>query len=98
MRRIWLRILTLALVVTCLPAISAELDYVAEARRTLEQQLGKAPTSEQISDALNEEIVDLYQKSKYRQALGIAQQTVPFVDAELGPEHPETLTSVNNLV
>ncbi len=58
-----------------------------------EQQL----SPEELVQRGNQYIVHLYQQGQYRQALDIAQQLAAFAERELGPTHPHTATSLNNL-
>ncbi len=61
------------------------------------------PSSAQTADAVREigaanaEVVRLDSKGKYAEGLQLALKTLERAERELGPEHPETLTSVNNL-
>ena len=72
-------------------------DYVQAVTAYLQQKTGKVPQKKEIVDALNEHVVGLLQKGNYRTAEMAAEQTYRFAEQQLGPEHPNTLTSVNNL-
>ena len=48
-------------------------------------------------DALNKQVVQLYGQGKYAEATAIAQRALTLAERVLGKEHPDTLTSVNNL-
>ncbi len=80
-----------------LSVLDSNVDYVAQVKAALQQQSDESPTAEQIVGVLNGLIANLYQEGDYRNALDVAQQTHPFAHAQLGPEHPDTLASVNNL-
>lgn len=47
--------------------------------------------------ALNSRAVQLYTKGKYAEAIRVAERALSLADKALGPEHPDTLWSVNNL-
>ena len=49
------------------------------------------------ADSLNRQVVELYQAGKYQLAIPIARQLLEIREKTLGPEHPETATSLNNL-
>ncbi|POF29862.1 CHAT domain-containing tetratricopeptide repeat protein [Roseibium marinum] len=57
---------------------------------------GAQDSASEIGSA-NAEIVRLYQAGNYSEALKFAQSTLTKAEAALGAEHPDTLTSVNNL-
>ncbi|MCB1805294.1 MAG: tetratricopeptide repeat protein, partial [Candidatus Competibacteraceae bacterium] len=97
MKRVWCAVLISWLVSTQAYAQSdTEEDIIQAVTVDLQQETGVSPSSEAIVDALNRLIVSLYQQGQYAQALSIAKQTYPFALQELGPEHPQTLSSVNN--
>ncbi len=58
--------------------------------------LAQADGSQQVR-LLNQEVVMLHQAGKYPLALEKAKRVLAIVEKELGPEHPETGTSLNNL-
>jgi tetratricopeptide (TPR) repeat protein len=60
---------------------------------------GLAAKAEDTSetDSLNRQVVDLYQANKYQEAIPIARQLVAINEEALGPDHPDTATSLNNL-
>ena len=72
-------------------------DYIQEITASLQEETGKAPQSQEIVDALSRIGARIYQKGDYRTAVTIAEQTYHFAEQKLGPEHPDTLSSVNNL-
>jgi len=72
-------------------------DYVQAAIADLQQKTGKAPQPQEIVDALSNRVVEIYQKGDYPTSIAVAEQTYRFAEQKLGPEHPDTLTSVNNL-
>ena len=48
-------------------------------------------------DALNKQVVQLAGQGKYKEAVAIAEKALALAERVLGPEHPETLSSLNNL-
>ncbi|MCB1824835.1 MAG: tetratricopeptide repeat protein, partial [Candidatus Competibacteraceae bacterium] len=72
-------------------------DYVGAVTAHLQEETGKTPQSQEIVDALNRVVAGLYQEGDYRTAVTVAEQTYRFAEQKLGPEHPNTLTSVNDL-
>ena len=52
--------------------------------------------SEEI-DAANAAVIEAYQASKYDRTLDLAKQVLTQAEEALGPDHPDTLISVNNL-
>ena len=48
-------------------------------------------------DAPNEQVVQLYGQGKYKEAASLAEKALALAGRVLGREHPDTLTSVNNL-
>ncbi|MGO9171966.1 MAG: tetratricopeptide repeat protein [Rhodomicrobium sp.] len=48
-------------------------------------------------DALNKQAGQLYTQSKYKEAATVAEQALALAERVLGPEHPDTLSTVNNL-
>lgn len=56
------------------------------------QELGR-----QRWKVLNQEVMQLFQAGKYQQALGKAEQALVLVERKLGPKHPDTGVSLNNL-
>ena len=73
---------------------SAELQTIIE---TLQLEKEKTLDDEALVSQLNREIVVLYQKGQYQPALFIAQLNQQHAATSLGEEHPDTLTSINNL-
>ena len=47
--------------------------------------------------ALNQQAVELYQAGRYQEALPLAQRALEINEKALGPEHPDTAASLNNL-
>jgi hypothetical protein len=48
-------------------------------------------------DTLNRQVVQLYRQGKHGEALAIAEKALALAERTLGPSHPNTLRSVNNL-
>ena len=48
-------------------------------------------------DSLNQEVMELYQQGKYDQAVLVAEKALEVANANLGPDHPDVATSLNNL-
>ncbi|MBK6958450.1 MAG: tetratricopeptide repeat protein [Nitrosomonas sp.] len=48
-------------------------------------------------DALNIKVVSLYQQGKYVEAIAIAKQALDIAEKDLGQEHSDVATSLNNL-
>jgi tetratricopeptide (TPR) repeat protein len=46
---------------------------------------------------LNQQAVELYQAGRYPEALSLAQRALEIDEKALGPEHPDTAVSLNNL-
>ena len=64
--------------------------------------LGSAPAwsnenSLQTAIELNQEVIRLYQQGKYAEAIPIAERIRAIREKVLGPEHPDTAQSLNNL-
>ena len=62
--------------------------------------LGERPPAQETAstdslDALNKQVVQLFVQGKYKEAAGIAEKALALAERVLGPEHPDTLTSVN---
>ena len=51
----------------------------------------------QQADALDAQVKRLYQAGRYAKAIPLAEQALRIREATLGPEHPDTATSLNNL-
>ena len=66
-------------------------------REVLHTQSGTAPSAEQVVDILNHLVADMYRAGVYAQGLELAKQTQAYAEAQLGIEHPNTLSSLNNL-
>ncbi len=69
-----------------LPVLSAS----PEASYSQENELEKA-------SVLNEKVEQLYKQGRYTEALPLAQQILEIQKKVLGPEHPNTAQSLNNL-
>src|SRR5262245_45487860 len=48
-------------------------------------------------DTRNRQVEQLYNQGNYAEAFKLAEQTLALAEKALGPEHPDTLLSVNNL-
>ena len=48
-------------------------------------------------DALNTEVVQLYNAGKYQEAEVRAKQALALAESLFGPDHPSTATNLNNL-
>jgi len=64
--------------------------------------LAAAPTGTQAQraldvDTLNQQVVQLFDQGKYKEAFALAEKALALAERVLGEEHPDTLTSVNNL-
>src|ERR1035441_1796904 len=59
-------------------------------------QTGSAQNTNNIQ-ALAKQFQTLYQAGSYQQAIPIARQLLKMCEAVLGPEHPDTAMSLNNL-
>ena len=73
------------------------MDYVQAMIAVLQEETGQTPQSQEIVKALNRRVVGFYQKGDYRAGVIAAEQTYRFAEQKLGSEHPDTLSSVNNL-
>lgn len=56
-----------------------------------------AEDSIQEAKALNEQVLKLYQEGRYREAIPLAERILNIHEKTLGPEHPDTAASLNNL-
>ena len=58
---------------------------------------GNAPEAQRAVEvlALNKQAVQLFGQGKYNEAAAIAEKALALAERVLGPEHPDTLTSVN---
>ncbi len=61
----------------------------------LDPQSGRAETDN--LDALNRQVVQLYQKGEYAKATEVAKRSLALAESELGPDHPDVGQSLNNL-
>jgi tetratricopeptide (TPR) repeat protein len=48
-------------------------------------------------DTLNREAMDLYRAGKYDRAVVVAQKALQVAEQNVGPDHPDVATSLNNL-
>ena len=51
----------------------------------------------QEAKALDQRMVQLYRAGRYHEALPLAQRHLQITEKALGPEHPNTAASLNNL-
>ncbi len=72
-------------------------DYVQEVTTSLREKTGKAPQPQEVVDTLNKLVVWFLGKGNYRTGEIAAEQTYQFAEQKLGPEHSNTLISVNNI-
>nr|VFK78295.1 MAG: Tetratricopeptide repeat-containing protein [Candidatus Kentron sp. SD] len=70
------------------------IEMVIEAFR---EQSGKEPSAEEIAGVLNRTTVEYLDEGNYALAEPIARRALEFGEERLGAEHPDTLTSRNNL-
>ncbi len=47
--------------------------------------------------ALNEEAVSLYKQGNYERAVTVAKKALQIAEQEVGPDHPDVATCLNNL-
>jgi tetratricopeptide (TPR) repeat protein len=68
---------------------------------TLGQVISQVSTqdTEALAEAerLNDQAVELYQQGKYNEAIPLAEQALAIRKKQLGDNHPDTATSLNNL-
>jgi Tetratricopeptide repeat len=50
-----------------------------------------------IAERLNSEVIELYSAGRYGEAIPLATRALAIREKVLGPEHPNTATSLNNL-
>ena len=48
-------------------------------------------------EILNEEVKSLYQKGQYDRAVVVAKKALTVAEVNVGPDHPDVATSLNNL-
>ena len=48
-------------------------------------------------EILNREVMELYRAGDYRRAVVVAQKALEVAERNVGPEHPDVATSLNNL-
>jgi tetratricopeptide (TPR) repeat protein len=68
-----------------------------DAGRNIPAQSSTPASTSAETDELNEQVVRLYQAGKYLEAIPIAIHVLELREKNLGPEHPGTVTSLNNL-
>ena len=48
-------------------------------------------------ETLNQEVMELYRTGQYARAVTVAQAALRVAEQDVGPEHPDVATSLNNL-
>ncbi|HXG24111.1 MAG TPA: tetratricopeptide repeat-containing protein [Chthonomonadales bacterium] len=48
-------------------------------------------------EILNQEVMELYRAGKYDRAVRVAQKALQVAEQNVGPDHPDVATSLNNL-
>ena len=48
-------------------------------------------------DILNQEVMELHRQGKYERAVVVAQKALEVAESNVGPDHPNVATSLNNL-
>jgi tetratricopeptide (TPR) repeat protein len=48
-------------------------------------------------EALNQEVMDLYRAGKYGRAVVVAKKALEVAEKNVGPDHPDVATSLENL-
>ncbi len=48
-------------------------------------------------DTLNQEVIELYRTGKYDRAVVVAKKALEVAEKNVGPNHPDVATSLNNL-
>nr|VFK54249.1 MAG: Tetratricopeptide repeat-containing protein [Candidatus Kentron sp. TC] len=71
--------------------------FIEEVKQAIQRKTGQEPNDEEIANALNGITVGLLDDGKYAEAEPFARQALEFSEERLGPEHPGTLSSLNNL-
>ncbi|MFM7528002.1 MAG: CHAT domain-containing protein [Nodosilinea sp.] len=61
--------------------------------------IGQATTETRLEQAnqLNQQVIELYQAGRYSEAVPLAERALAIREQALGPDHPDTATSLNNL-
>ena len=72
-------------------------DLVRQVTEALRERDGRAPTDEELVGAMNAVTVALDAKGQYAEAEQVARVALERGERVLGAEHPQTLTSLNNL-
>jgi tetratricopeptide (TPR) repeat protein len=57
----------------------------------------RAFAREDDPNLLEQQVLQLYQQGKYQEAIPLAEELVAMNKRTLGPDHPSTVTSLNNL-
>jgi len=50
-----------------------------------------------LANQLNQQVRDLYRSGRYTEAIPLAERALAITEAQLGPDHPDMATSLNNL-
>ncbi|MBD2115168.1 MULTISPECIES: tetratricopeptide repeat protein [Cyanophyceae] len=50
-----------------------------------------------LANQLNQQVTDFYGSGRYSEAIPLAVHVLTITEAQLGPDHPDTATSLNNL-
>jgi len=69
---------------------------VAAGARAQEPAAETRPVQERVAQ-LNGRVAALYGQGKYAEAKAVAKQALALAESELGPDHPDTAASLNNL-
>ena len=48
-------------------------------------------------ETLNQEVMELYRSGKYERAIVLAKKTIEVAEQNVGPDHPDVATSLENL-
>lgn len=70
---------------------------VLAVQQELTEELGHPPEPVAVLERLKQRLLQSYQAGQPQQALLLAEQTLTYAEQTLGPEHPQTLASLNNL-
>jgi tetratricopeptide (TPR) repeat protein len=95
----WLALILLAVSLLGVPATAPEADggAVLAVQQQLAEELGRPPEPVAVVERLKQRLLQSYQAGQPQQALVLAEQTLAYAEQTLGPEHPQTLASLNNL-
>ena len=68
---------------------------------TVAQVIAQVSTQDQKAlaeaERLNQQIIELYKQGKYNEAIPLAEQALAITKQQLGDNHPDTASSLNNL-